>query len=316
MKNTFTLLCGALLLCLVCCKREAAIVPESQDQSKTLKTAAVTPQLVAGKKNESGFVNGVGNAARFNNIYDLFVDGDGSIYVCDYNNAAIRKISIYNRVTTLNISADYFDDPEYGNGPRSVAVLNNGNVGAQSQNGIVLYKNGAVTKYFPHFETFGTGSFGSIDEGHDGTYFNFITNSVNVPAEQYSSRLGVIKSSAITGELKTISSTKNAFTLEANSNSTKYVAISGRLFKVTSSATTELYPSFNPNATISDVAVNKAGTEIYIIIDYDGTIKRIKNNTLETIISGVNAKAIVLANSENYLYYASSDNTVNRILLP
>jgi hypothetical protein len=320
MKKALYLLLATSLMLSYSCKREEQLRPASDETlqktnlQENLSPGAIVPLLVAGKKNTPGFANGTGAAARFDSPAGIFVDGDGVLYVCDFSNSAVRKISIQNKVTTLNIDPELFGSVDVLGGPQSVAVLNNGVVGIQCSSNIFLYKNGSVVKNFVHFTDFSYGNFGGIDEGHDGTYFNFITNYVDVPNETYNSKLGVIKNNVYAGPLKPISNDKNANNLEANSNTTKYVVINGRLNKLTSAGATIVYGGLLPNTTVYNVTANKAGTEIYVVDS--GDIKRIKNNTLQTIITGVKASAIALANSEKYLYYTSSDHTVNRISLP
>jgi sugar lactone lactonase YvrE len=49
----------------------------------------------------TGYVNGVGNVARFAESYDICVDNSGVIYVLDYGNEVIRKVLDNGNVTTL-----------------------------------------------------------------------------------------------------------------------------------------------------------------------------------------------------------------------
>jgi sugar lactone lactonase YvrE len=56
---------------------------------------------VAGSPGRSGFVDGIGKAARFNHPSGVAVDNQGIIYVCDRDNSAIRKITTDGNVTTL-----------------------------------------------------------------------------------------------------------------------------------------------------------------------------------------------------------------------
>jgi sugar lactone lactonase YvrE len=56
---------------------------------------------LAGSANETGSLNGVGTAARFEHPNDIAVDDAGNVYVADTRNSAIRKISTDGVVTTI-----------------------------------------------------------------------------------------------------------------------------------------------------------------------------------------------------------------------
>jgi sugar lactone lactonase YvrE len=49
----------------------------------------------------AGFQNGTGTGARFNSPYGVAVDGTGNVYVVDYGNHAVRKITPAGVVTTI-----------------------------------------------------------------------------------------------------------------------------------------------------------------------------------------------------------------------
>jgi len=57
--------------------------------------------ILAGSRTESGYVNGVGKAARFGKIAGLAVDKAGNVYVAESRHAAIRKITPKGKVSTF-----------------------------------------------------------------------------------------------------------------------------------------------------------------------------------------------------------------------
>lgn len=75
------------------------IVSDGQTIRRVTQAGVVT--TIAGQANQTGLVDGIGDAARFNNPFSVGVAPDGTIYVCDTINRAIRKI-VGNVVTTFH----------------------------------------------------------------------------------------------------------------------------------------------------------------------------------------------------------------------
>lgn len=95
-------------------------------------TAAGAVSTFAGD-NASGNVDGNGNSARFNYPYGVAVDGNGNVYVADYRNHKIRKITTSGVVSTFagtgsSGSIDGNATTARFNSPTGVAVDVNGNV--------------------------------------------------------------------------------------------------------------------------------------------------------------------------------------------
>src|SRR4051812_33658679 len=64
-------------------------------------TAAGIVTTLAGEAGQTGVADGTGAAARFTYPFGLAVDAVGNIYVADFGNSAIRKITSGGTVTTL-----------------------------------------------------------------------------------------------------------------------------------------------------------------------------------------------------------------------
>jgi sugar lactone lactonase YvrE len=64
-------------------------------------TAAGAVTTLAGVAGQTGTLDGAGGSARFNGPYAIAVDGAGNVYVADFFNATIRKITAAGTVSTL-----------------------------------------------------------------------------------------------------------------------------------------------------------------------------------------------------------------------
>ncbi len=97
-------------------------------------TSAGTVTTLAGVAGQTGSVDGPGAAARFNGPYAVAVDGVGNVFVADFFNATIRKITASGTVSTLAGTAGQagFADGDgvaaRFNQPYGVAVDNAGSV--------------------------------------------------------------------------------------------------------------------------------------------------------------------------------------------
>jgi sugar lactone lactonase YvrE len=75
------------------------IVADGQTIRRVTQAGVVT--TIAGQADKPGLVDGIGDAARFNNPFSVGIAPDGTIYVCDTINRAIRKV-VGNVVTTFH----------------------------------------------------------------------------------------------------------------------------------------------------------------------------------------------------------------------
>jgi secreted PhoX family phosphatase len=102
--------------------------------TNALTSAAGTLVVLAGVPSGIGSADGTGSAARFSYPKGVAVDGSGNVYVADYNNDTIRKVTPAGVVTTLAGSpgvigsADGTGSAAQFNSPQGVAVDGSGNV--------------------------------------------------------------------------------------------------------------------------------------------------------------------------------------------
>lgn len=117
-------------------------------------TSAGAVSTFAGSMGVAGSLDGTGNTARFNWPAGIAIDGAGNLFVADYNNCAIRKITSAGVVTTLAGAlgtagtSDGTGSNARFNGPNGITIDNAGNffVGDRQSHTIrKITSNGVVT---------------------------------------------------------------------------------------------------------------------------------------------------------------------------
>jgi hypothetical protein len=109
-------------------------VADSDNDTIRKVTAAGVVTTLAGTAKMSGGADGTGAAARFNFPISVAVDSAGNVYVADYDNHTIRKITAAGVATTLagtagmSGSADGAGAAARFDSPSDVAVGNDGNL--------------------------------------------------------------------------------------------------------------------------------------------------------------------------------------------
>ncbi len=141
---------------------------------KITPAGAVT--TLAGLAGSLGSVDGTGSAARFRNPSAVATDSSGNVYVADYNNSTIRKITPAGVVTTLAGlagiigSADGTGSAAQFNLPNGVATDSSGNIYVADSGNATIRKitpAGAVTTLAGL-----TGTIGSADGMGSAAQFN------------------------------------------------------------------------------------------------------------------------------------------------
>ena len=85
----------------ICCAKNGDIyVADSGNHTIRVISGGYT-SFVSGKPGTSGFVDGVGSVARFYSPKGICIDNSGNIYVADFANHAVRKVSMRGDVLTV-----------------------------------------------------------------------------------------------------------------------------------------------------------------------------------------------------------------------
>lgn len=105
----------------------------SDSSSHKIKKLDISGNLTTYAGSGSGYIDGLGIAAKFNSPMDLAIDSSDNIYVADSANHRIRKIAPGGMVTTIAGSgiAGFLDGPDLAsnfNSPRGIAVNDLGEI--------------------------------------------------------------------------------------------------------------------------------------------------------------------------------------------
>ena len=220
----------------------------------------------AGQPGVSGSTNGTGSAARFYYPYGVASDTVGNLYVADYGNSTIRKISPTGVVTTLagriQGSADGAGTSAQFYNPRAVAVNSTGNIFVADHGNNTIRKvtpDGVVTTLAGS-----PGVAGSVDGAGNLARFSWPT--------------GV-----------TVDSTGNIFVADQGNNTIRKVTPDGVVTTLAGSpdsgGSTNGTGSAARFAIPEDVAVDSVGN-IYVTDFGNSTIRKVTSTGVVTTLAG------------------------------
>ncbi|WP_282148125.1 hypothetical protein [Algibacter lectus] len=117
------------------------VADSSNNRIRKVSLAGVVTTFAGGS---SGFVDGLGTAAKFNKPSGLTTDADGNIYVADLENQSIRKITTAGVVSTLAGGTEGYNDGAGSSAqfkdPRAIVLSNNNELMVTDQFGRTVRK--------------------------------------------------------------------------------------------------------------------------------------------------------------------------------
>ncbi len=153
-----------------------------RDNHRIVKITAAGVTSVFAGSGTSGFANGTGTAAQFNQPYCIVADASGNFYVGDRLNHSIRKITSAGAVTTLAGSgipgsADGTGSAASFSEPLGITITNAGNIFVADYGNQKIRKvtqAGVVTTAVNGYMCFGIGS----DAANNLAFTNYFQNRV------------------------------------------------------------------------------------------------------------------------------------------
>ncbi len=224
---------------------------------------------LAGSVGVPGGLDGAGTAARFNNPWGLAVDSAGSVYVADFGNSAIRKITAAGVVTTFaGVLGGSGSSDGTGSGarfffPAAVALDSAGTylyVADQGNNTIrrIVVATGVVTTFAGS-----AGQLGGVDGTGGAARFN---NPVHL----------------------SVDSAGNVYVADLNHAAIRKISSAGVVTTLAGSATQGNVDGTGSSArfmTPSGVAVDSSGT-LFVCDMFNRSIRRVTSTGVVTTLAG------------------------------
>ncbi|AMR32444.1 hypothetical protein A0256_13925 [Mucilaginibacter sp. PAMC 26640] len=321
------------------CRKDVQLsgtLEKANDKSNTLATSGLTAynvvSTIAGVPNNPGYTDGSAKTARFKLPLGIQLAKDGSIYIADNGNSAIRKLSVDGNVSTLVLKTPQYYDLQ---NPTSVGVDDAGNVHVLSY----LVDQAGLTYTFDKKGNFVAGyestytAHGALakDPYEDFFWFsrgdNILKHIVNPDGSTGRDDITYNKDLLTEEEQGRGQSFRGLF---VGRNRVIYFAIGPRLFKYTPSGVTSLLYSNLISGFITSIVLNADSRTMYLAAS--GKILKIENDKLSVLAGpnsttpdgrdGVGAKAdvhaysLALGDHENSIYFSdNATNTIRKLML-
>jgi hypothetical protein len=81
------------------------VLDQGNSLVRVINSAGIV-SVIAGNRGTSGYQDGFGTAASFHGLLGATVDSQGDVYIADYYNGAIRKVTAAGSVTTVRYQSD------------------------------------------------------------------------------------------------------------------------------------------------------------------------------------------------------------------
>jgi hypothetical protein len=357
MKNFISyLVIITLFINLSACKKDLPLLQNKGDDTNATPFSTsvaglhrpLTVVTIAGKRGEIGRTDGDGKTARFYYPLGLDILDDGTLYIADFFNSNIRKITNANVVSTVNIPNS--KGGQMLNGPSDIVVQSDGTINILTydldwitQHKVWIIKPNGDVQTPDHKNSPTTSNYNSYvynDLVRDpyssylllGGYFNNHSGYVYGLTERFEVKnnfIGTHEYKLPADSLATFDRLNPQITkLFCGYNGVKYIVMNNRtIYKLTP---TGVFTQICRNLAfinITAIVGTKDSRSLYIVDR--GAIKTISNNKL-TYLAGpqkpydggdgigssadVRASKIVLSKDEGTLYF-TDENTVRKIYL-
>ncbi|MBE9585847.1 hypothetical protein IM792_15430 [Mucilaginibacter sp. JRF] len=312
--KTATIVAVCLISSLYSCKGNAdeIVQPTSvtDDEEITVLKATTAPviRVIAGG-NGYGYQDGKAKDSKLGGIEGLWVNKDGSLYLCDFSNDAIRKVTGDSIVSTVELPPAAPNSDYSFSTPRRIAVLNDGTFVVIGYDAMFYFKLGG---------TISSNGIATLHESIDGLDADPDGKKVwlSINSSLYYQNAGQQVATFAYNYADLGSGFITA--LATCPNGVKYVASNQGLYKYTSKGVAARILSNLQAGGVRSMAVSRDGYKIYL--NDSGTLKVITNDTRKpktiTSLAQIGNAQIALSNNEKYIYFTSFINySVSKLTL-